>query len=515
MEPPRSEAEIAGWRSDLTFVADSLPLAHANFFHAVTRARYREALDSLSARVPRLPDYAIVTELARIVAMVGEGHTRLTVPFDSTAGFFSGHTRTPPPRLPLQFHHLPIRFGWFADTLWVTRTDAAHRALLGGRVVRIGRRAVAAAIAAVTPVEARDNDADLASGLPAALVCPEFLAARGVVADPESPVVVVASVGGRDVTASFAPVPVGRLVAWVSARAPGLVPLAELHPERRHWFTVVPGSRAVYARYREVYDDPDQTVAQFANGVFATAARESLDRVVLDVRANEGGNGALNRALLQQAIRAVRCWGPAGLWVVVDRGTFSAATMCAADFESWTPAVLVGEKTGGHPNTYGDPKRLTLPYSGLTVRVSSLFWQLTSPQDHRDGITPHLPVTTMFHDWQTGRDLPLEAALAGAPRAFDAGGVWRGVLGWRNERFDFALTLHRRGDGWTGQVDFPRAELHATPLDSVRVSSTGVTGFWLDGGETWRVAARAVGSRLVGVVDDDGLTHPFVLERGP
>ena len=49
--------------------------------------------------------------------------------------------------------------------------------------------------------------------------------------------------------------------------------------------------------------------------------------------------------------------------------------------ERWTPATFVGEPTGDPPNGYGDPKRTVLPNSGLTVQVSTLYWQVSNPKD--------------------------------------------------------------------------------------------------------------------------------------
>ena len=53
-------------------------------------------------------------------------------------------------------------------------------------------------------------------------------------------------------------------------------------------------------------------------------------------------------------------WQPGGLWALIDRGTFSAAVMMSADLEMRTPTLLAGEKTGGHPNSYGDSRRVVL-----------------------------------------------------------------------------------------------------------------------------------------------------------
>ena len=501
------------WRADLAFAADSLPRAHPNFFHSVSRDAYRAALDSLSARLPRLAHHEIIVELARIVAMVGDGHTRVTFPFDPGAGFFTGHSSTAAPRIPeLVFRHYPIRLELLADTLWVVQADSAHRGLLGGRVVSLGGRPASEAMAAVEPTVQRDNDSQLKSLLPTWLVCPEILHARGVVADMAHAPMGVG--GGRDrVAGVLSPVPPGTAVRWLEARDPGPRPLRDRFPERSHWFVHLPGTRTFYARYREVRDDEHESVAAFADSLFAAIEATRADRLVLDLRGNVGGNGFLNRPLVQHLIRAERLWQPGGLWALVDRGTFSAAVMLAADLELRTPTLLVGEKTGGHPNSYGDSRRIVLPNSGVTVRVSSLYWQLTGPQDRRDGIAPHVPVVMHYADWRANRDPALEAALAHGGPAFDLAGSWSGEMGWQSDRTPLRLECRAQGRSWTGRIVLPDFQIDA-PLAAAGVSADVLTARWTSSdGEAWTLRGRLAGERLVGVVRTRGLDFPVALER--
>lgn len=504
---------VSKWRADLAFASDSLPRAHPSFFHSVSRERYRAALDSLGARLPRLAQHEIVVELARIVALVGDGHTRLTFPFDSGAGFFAGHSKTARPKVPgLVFHHYPVRFGLFADTLWVIRADSAHRDLLGGRLVSLGNRSAAEAVAAIEPTIQRDNDSQVRDLLPTWLVCPEILHARGVVADPErAPIVVERRAGGR-ATSELSPVPPGSEVRWLEARDPGPPPLRERLPGRRHWFTRVAGTASFYARYREVQDDENESVSQFADSLFAAIEAARADRLVLDLRGNVGGDGSLNRPLVQHLIRAERLWRPGGIWALIDRGTFSAAVMLAADLESRTPALLVGEKTGGHPNSYGDSRRVVLPNSGNTVRVSSLYWQLTGPEDGRDGIEPHIPVELRFEDWRANRDPALETALARGGPGAGLAGAWSGVIGWQFARLPLQLELERQGAAWSGRVSLPAAELQDAPLTDLQVTRNAIAARWNAGGARWTFRGRLAGARLAGVVHYNGLDFPAVLE---
>jgi hypothetical protein len=286
----------------------------------------------------------------------------VTLPFDSAAGFFTGHSETQPPNIPgLVFRHLPVRFYSFDDGLYVTRTSPAFQNLLGAKVVRIGRMTVDDAVAAVTPTVHHDNPMQVRDLLPTWLVVPEILHARGVIEEMEQvPLGVEDSTGARR-TVRLTPLPPGTAVEWLDARRPGVAPLYLRFPDRRHWFVQLPDTRTVYARYREVLDDEDQTVAQFAGRLSAYLREHAIERLVLDIRGNVGGNGFLNRPLIRTIVRAEPLWKPGGLFVLIDRGTFSAAVMLAAELERATPAIFVGEPTGGKPNGYGDSRRVRLP----------------------------------------------------------------------------------------------------------------------------------------------------------
>src|SRR5947209_11736643 len=125
------------WNADLDTLQREIPATHPNAFHATTREAFDASIAKLRASAPSLPPHLVAAEIARIIASIGDGHTRLTIPVDPNAGFFSGHTTTPlPADDALRFHPLPVRFYRFADGLFVTA--AQNPALRGGRVLRLG-----------------------------------------------------------------------------------------------------------------------------------------------------------------------------------------------------------------------------------------------------------------------------------------------------------------------------------------------------------------------------------------
>lgn len=495
---------------------DTLTAYHPNLFHSIPAPELRAAIAALSERVPSLSHHEIVVELARIIASIHDGHTRLTLPFDPATGFFTGHSSTPPPAIPgLVFRHYPIRLGLFSDGLFVTSAAPAQRALLGGRVIRLGDLPVDAAMTAVEPTIQRDNGQQVRHLLPTWLVVPEILHARGVVADMERLSLEVETASGSRREGRLAPVPPGTTVHWLSARAPGTPPRVDQHAERRFWFESLPGRRSVYARYREVLDDESETVAAFAARLFACVDAESTETLVLDIRGNVGGNNFLNLPLLHGIIRAERLWQPGGLFLLVDRGTFSAAMMLAADLEKHTPALLVGEAIGAKPNGYGDSRRLLLPNTGLTVRVSTLYWQMTGPGDERDAIVPHWGITTPFAAWQANHDPVIDTILALDGEAGVPQGAWAGCLGLRSEREEIRLRFADSATGSSGRFDFPRAELVDYDLQGVACTA-GVWRFtWIAEDAVWRFRARPAADLMLGVVTFKGSTLPFFLRREP
>jgi hypothetical protein len=97
---------------------------------------------------------------------------------------------------------------------------------------------------------------------------------------------------------------------------------------------------------------------------------------------------------------------------VVDSGrlTFSAGMNLASRLEHETHATFVGEPTGSRPNHYGEAVTLTLPASGITVRVcSTRYWQDSKPNDKRLWIAPEMPAPPSAAAFSRGIDPAMDS----------------------------------------------------------------------------------------------------------
>src|SRR5258705_13244778 len=90
-------AHATDWNADLDLLRREVPKMHPNAFHATTREVFEASIEKLKSEAPSLPPYVVVGEIAKIMASIGDGHTRLTLPAAPNAGFFLGHTTTPRP----------------------------------------------------------------------------------------------------------------------------------------------------------------------------------------------------------------------------------------------------------------------------------------------------------------------------------------------------------------------------------------------------------------------------------
>ena len=369
------------WREDLTFALEKLPEVHANLYHRLGRDELEGAVVQLGARVPSMTHYEIIVELARIIASVEDGHTRLTIPQGPGVDFFQGHSKTPPPNHPqMVFRQYPIRLYLYSDGLFVQRVGKEHARLSGARVLKIGTMSAEGAIEAVAPVVQRDNELQLENLLPTRLVMPEALLTtwNGRPSSWRPP-------RGRRYV-ELAPLPGGESVDWVDARTDS-TPSYLRDPTDNFWFEYLEDTRTVYFQYNEVYDKEDESIPEFADRLFGFIEENPVDKLVIDLRFNPGGDNSLNQPFLHGLIRCSKVQRIGQLYTIIGRGTFSAAMMFAVDLERHTNTIFVGEPTGSRPNHYGDSRKLRLPNSGITIRASitllAVFRSARRPAGHR------------------------------------------------------------------------------------------------------------------------------------
>ena len=398
-------ADVVSWREDLRFMAREMERLHRNLYHTVSRATFDSAVASLDQRIPTLVRHEIIVELARIAALVQDGHTNVAPTRDPQIGFTT----------------LPVKLYFFKDGLFVRAAHQSHAKLAGSRVVSIGGVRPDQAYARVRELVGRDNEMDARFFAPFLLAMPEILHALRITRSPDEASFVL-QLGGRRQTVTLRPLGPASMMppdtdvswwpdsAWTDMRSIRSTPPLWLreNPNTRYWLEYMPADRLVYAQYNQVANKEDESIARFADRLRALVDSTPNTRLVLDLRLNRGGNGSLNRPLLLSLIKSKNLEGRGKLFVLIGRSTFSAAQFLVNDLEQYTDAVFVGEPSGGKANSYGDSRKIILPNSKITVRVSTLWWQ-EDPRDIRQWKGPDVAAELTSRDYARNLDPALEA----------------------------------------------------------------------------------------------------------
>jgi hypothetical protein len=397
-QAPAAQTREARWREDLAAFAREFPAAQLDFARLFPRDGFNGSIEAIVRSIPSASDADIVLALTRLVARAHVAHTNVRLP---AAG-------------PLAFHRLPIGVQWFSDGLVLTAGSDEYRDVLGLRVASIGRLTPERLEAAVAPFIAYENDASLHHQSQSVMLVEEVLRAVGEVDSDGRVAIALARPDGSTRTLRVAPVPSMPPPALVTAvEARGIAPgPARVEPARYYRYEILPDTRTLYIRYNRCADDPRQPFAAFAAEIFAAMDKDpaAIERVVIDLRANGGGNSTVIDPLVK-GLRARNTISARGrLYALVGPATFSSGLLAAIRLKDELKAIVVGEAPGEKPNSYGEVRTLTLPSSGVVVQYSTKFFRMVTNGDPPTW-EPDVAARRSIADFLDGRDTVLEAAL--------------------------------------------------------------------------------------------------------
>ena len=402
---PARELTAEQWREDLRFFAAEFPKTHRNPWHAISREELDAAVKKLDERIPRLKRDQIIVGISQIVAMIGDGHTCFHSFYDPEVGF----------------RRYPVIFYQFSDGLYVRAAAPRLSEAVGGRLVRLGHATPEEAMRAAATVDGHDNDMWPKLTGPWRLETAEVVDALGLTDDMEHTPLVVEK-NGKQVTVMLEPEAVPEEdrnssvlpKGWIDAAGGKLLWQKDIG--NKFWYQLVPEHRALYVQFNSVQNKAEgETLAAFFDRAYAFADQHKVERLVLDMRNNGGGNNYLVGPIVRGIMRSPRLSQRGRVYVIIGRHTFSAAQNTVNYLKKWTDVIFVGEPTGSSVNQFGDAVPVKLPNSGLMPYASTVWWQDQDERVKDPWLAPDLSVEMSGQDYDHGRDPVLELALSAKP----------------------------------------------------------------------------------------------------
>ena len=397
------------WQEDLAFLKQTVHQDYPFLFKKVSAEEFDAAVQELHDAIPQLAPHEVVVGFARIVAMFEYGHTSLWI---------SGWSKDNP----IGFHQMPYNLYNFSDGWYVQAVPETYKAALGAKVTKVAGMPIEEALAAVRPVVPVENEQFFRAYGWHQLGCPEVLHAQGVTKELQETITLTLEKDGKQFEQTFSAyegdgypgqyslVPPGD--GWLSARSQAETPLWLKDLDKIYYYEYLPEQKAVYVRHSQIQDDPSMAIPEFYAEVFDFIENNEVEKFILDVRLNGGGNNYKNKPIVTGVIETEKINQSGKFFVIIGRRTFSACQNLVNELHTYTNAVFIGEPTSENINFYGDNQTVQLPNSGLEPRLSFAWWQDKPQWENQDWLPPHLSAELSFADYVANRDPALETIWA-------------------------------------------------------------------------------------------------------
>ena len=175
-----------------------------------------------------------------------------------------------------------------------------------------------------------DNEFAVRSLLPFYIVLPELLHALALIEDMERIELTVEDCQGRARTIYLSPVPRDSKTALRMIASNDSLPLWLRRRGEKYWFEYLKDRRAVYLQFNSSdvsVGDAEKAFVDFCERVVECVNSNEVEKFILDLRWNEGGNYWRTRHLLDVLIRCDKINRPGRLFTIISHNTYSAAVL--------------------------------------------------------------------------------------------------------------------------------------------------------------------------------------------
>ena len=394
------------WQSDLRQLQQTVHEKYPNLFHNITSAKWDDAVEKFYQEMPGLNNQQILAGFMKMVALFHIGHTQMNL-----FGLHQQHS-------PISLHRLPYQLYWFNDGVYILSAAKEYEKAVGGKIIKIGMLNTADALEAMRPLVSYENEQGFRGNAMFYLATPEFLKVQGITQSNDEAAITY-SKNGKEETVIFKPANSNGGFSmtglefpldWVVAKKPtASSPLWQKEPSLFRYMEYLPDRKTLYVRHSVNLNDGDKTIASFFGNMADFIDKNDVQKLILDIRTNGGGNNQLNKPIITSIIRSGKINQKGKFFCIIGRRTFSAAQNLVNELEKYTEVTFIGEPTSENVNFYGDIRTETLLNSKLQANLSWLWWQNLDPRDKRKATSPEIAIDMQFSDYYNNDDPVLQA----------------------------------------------------------------------------------------------------------
>lgn len=377
---------------DIMFFKQELPKQHKNLFSIITKEEFNNLTDQLIGKIDQLNNKQFLVEINKIVASIGDAHTSIN--------YWDGYS-------------YPLQFWIFDGNAYVVNADTSLEKMMFSQILKIDGVDIDIVIEKLTSLISHENESWVLAMLPNFLQSPVYMYGLGIVQN-ESEAVFTVQKDGETQDFTVSALEYGESANFVNEKTEDV--LVEKY-EKYYDYEYLPNYKALYFEYNVCSNMENQRFADFNKEMFDIIEGNDLDKVIIDLRNNSGGNSEILNPFTKSLKSYIAENADVKVYILVGRNTFSSGMFAIYRVKESAPeAISVGEPTGGSLDCYGEAKTFNLPNSQITISYSTKYFEFSKSFSYKnDGIGTFLPdisIQPTIEDYKSGTDVVLDYALA-------------------------------------------------------------------------------------------------------
>ena len=393
------------WQEDLEYLQTKVHQDYPFLFKKISAEEFDSKVGELHTAIPQMQEHEILVGFARLIASFKYGHTSLGLRQNLVS-----------------LHRMPLLLYQFDDGVYLTGVHKKYKEALGARLLEIEGMPIEEVQKMVRAVIPAENDQFVKAYGVNYPTIPEILHAQGVTDILKLELNLKLEKGGEvfeqkvkatpweDIPRQYGMITPGK--DWLGSRDIAETPLYLKNLDKIYYYEYLPEHKTLYVRQSQIQDQEGENIPTFYNKVFDYIEKNDVEKLILDVRLNGGGNNYKNKPIVTGIISNEKINLTGKFMVIIGRRTFSACQNLVNELDTYTNAVFVGEPTGENINFYGDNRPEQLPNSGLNAFLSFAWWQDKPQWENKDWLAPHIATGMTFKQYRSNQDPAVEAALA-------------------------------------------------------------------------------------------------------
>jgi hypothetical protein len=375
-------------REDIEFLRNELPKKHKNPFSIITKEEFDNKLSNLYNNVDKLNNGQVFIEMGKIISSIGDGHTKID--------YWDGKS-------------YPLEFYIFDEEIYVINADKTLQDMMYSKIVSIDNVDYKDIITELTEQISYENESWLKDVLPSRIM-PTFLYGLGIAEGEKSSIFRVEKNGEiKDFTVPI--LPYGMPYFGTDKANDKITGKHNINYD----YKFIEENNTLYFEYN-VCAETGKGFKDFNTKMFKDIESKSIKKIVIDLRANSGGNSEVLNPFIDKLKTYIKDNKNVKVYILVGRHTFSAGMFAIFYIKKAVPeAICLGEPSGGAIDRYGDMRNFNLTNSNLLVRYSTKYFEFSKTFKYKinkiNAFIPDILLSPSIEDYINGRDVVLEYVL--------------------------------------------------------------------------------------------------------